>query len=170
MRVTACSNLTTTFERVWRKRRSAAWSTRSICRERLELDRYTLPLAELLLTKLQIASLNRKDLVDIYGLTVAHEVADSDENTINSAVIADLLARGWGLWRTSRQTIERSLEHLEAFALEPELDTRIRVRLEQLWSEVERRPKSARWRARARVGDRVRWYEEPDEVAEHGQP
>jgi hypothetical protein len=141
-----------------------------IRRERLELDGWTLPLAELLLTKLQIASLNRKDLVDIYGLTVGHEVANIDENTINSGVVADLLAKDWGLWRTSRQTIERSLEHLGDFALEPELATRIRARLEHIWNEVELRPKGARWRARARLGDRMRWYEEPDEVAQRGEP
>jgi hypothetical protein len=29
---------------------------------------------------------------------------------------------------------------------------------------VEDAPKSLRWKLRDRIGDRVRWYEEPDEV------
>lgn len=137
--------------------------------QRLELDSCTLPLAEMLLTKLQIVSLNRKDLIDIYGLMAIHDVGGCDDNVVNSSFIADLLAKDWGLWRTSRQTVERSLTHLSEFGLDPQVESLIRERLNSLWDEVERRPKSTRWRARARVGDRLRWYEEPDEVAQRGE-
>jgi hypothetical protein len=35
--------------------------------------------------------------------------------------------------------------------------------LKALRDQVDAEPKSTRWRIRARVGDRVRWCEEPDE-------
>ena len=40
-------------------------------------------------------------------------------------------------------------------------------RLARLWERVEVQPKGLRWRTRAKVGDRTKWYEEPEEI-EHG--
>jgi hypothetical protein len=136
-----------------------------IRRDRFERDAMTLPLAELLLTKLQIVNINEKDLRDIYGLVHEHEVGDDDDDVINANVIADVLASDWGLWRTSRMTIERSRAYLAEVSLSEEATALIDERLSRLWSRVEERPKSLRWRGRARIGDRVRWYEEPDEIS-----
>jgi hypothetical protein len=132
--------------------------------ERFEKDRVTLPLAELLLTKLQIVSLNEKDLRDIYGLVHEHEVREDDDDAINAEVVAAALAADWGLWRTSRMTLERSRAHLAEMELPQGAEDLIEARLAALWERVEARPKGVRWRGRARIGDRVRWYEEPDEI------
>jgi hypothetical protein len=40
----------------------------------------------------------------------------------------------------------------------------IEQRLDQLWERIEAQPKSVKWRLRARVGDRISWYELPEEV------
>ena len=40
----------------------------------------------------------------------------------------------------------------------------MRTRLDDLRIRVDEEPKSPRWRIRARVGERVKWYEEPEEV------
>jgi hypothetical protein len=131
---------------------------------RLELDEPTIPLAELLLTKLQVVRLNRKDVVDIAALVYGHEISNNDRDAINGDYIAKQLASDWGLWRTSKQTIEAALEHLPSLELD-EVDMRIvRDRLAQLWQRVEEEPKSLRWRSRAKIGDRTRWYSEPEEV------
>jgi hypothetical protein len=37
-------------------------------------------------------------------------------------------------------------------------------RLTALWDRVEEQPKSFRWKSRAKIGDRTRWYEEPEEI------
>jgi hypothetical protein len=36
--------------------------------------------------------------------------------------------------------------------------------LTRLREAIDQAPKSARWRLRARIGERVRWYEEPEEM------
>lgn len=129
---------------------------------RLEVDPDSIPLAELLLTKLQIFQLNEKDQTDIFALLHDHDVADADGETINAARVAELCAADWGLWRTSKLNVERTSQALEALA--PEMAQTIRDRLQRLWQTVEREPKSRRWRLRDRIGDRVTWYEEPEEV------
>jgi hypothetical protein len=55
--------------------------------------------------------------------------------------------------------------NLAGYALPEEARTLIRERLEHLWKRVEAAPKTARWRLRSRVGDRVKWYEQPEETA-----
>jgi hypothetical protein len=64
--------------------------------DRLELDPRTIPLAELLLTKLQITKLNDKDVKDILAVMVEHEVSDHDDDTVNADYIAGLLAADAG--------------------------------------------------------------------------
>jgi hypothetical protein len=131
---------------------------------RLELEPRTLPLAELVLTKLQIVKLNRKDAYDVYSLLLAHQVADHDDEAVNGKWIGELCGRDWGLYRTVQLNLERLREELEVPELQPaELET-IRGRVQALEEAIERAPKSAKWKLRARVGDRVRWYEDPEEV------
>lgn len=131
---------------------------------RILVDPRTVPLAELLLTKLQIVQLNRKDLVDVAALLYVHDIGDHDDETVNADYIAHLLASDWGLWRTSRGTTESSLAHLADLELDGPGEERVRDRLQRLWARVEAEPKSLRWRSRARIGERSRWYEEPEEV------
>jgi hypothetical protein len=138
--------------------------------ERLELDTQTVPLAELLLTKLQIVRLNGKDVRDTLALLVEHEVGDGDDDTINAAFIASLLARDWGLWRTARGSIETVAAALPESGLSESEQALVTDRLKRLADRIEGEPKSRRWRTRARVGERVRWYQEPEEIAHRAQP
>jgi hypothetical protein len=43
-------------------------------------------------------------------------------------------------------------------------------RLDQLWAVIDDRAKPLKWRLRAQVGDRVRWYELPEETRSPYQP
>lgn len=131
--------------------------------DRLELDPLTVPLAELMLTKLQIVELNERDQRDIYNLLYHHELREGDPKGIEADYIASLCARDWGLWRTTRSTVERCLANVASYELATDARNTIAERLNALWSRIEKAPKSARWRLRSRVGDRVRWYEEPEE-------
>jgi hypothetical protein len=132
---------------------------------RLELESVTIPLAELMLTKLQIVELNEKDQRDILALLASHEVGEGDAETINADFIAGLCAGDWGLWRTVKMNVDRSHAAVAGYELRDEERARILRRLDGLWERIEREPKSRRWKLRDRVGDRVRWYEEPEEVA-----
>lgn len=132
---------------------------------RLDLEPETVPLAELLLTKLQIVNLNDKDLQDIWAILHEHEVADHDEDSVNAAYVARVLATDWGLWRTSRQTVEKARNRLDSVSLSEKARAVLRSRLDLLWERVEAEPKGLRWRSRARLGDRTKWYDEPEEIA-----
>ena len=132
--------------------------------DRLTLDPVTLPLAELLLTKLQVVSLNEKDLRDIIAILHHHEVADHDGETINAERIAHLCAQDWGLWRTCNMNVDRVRGGLELYDLTADESATVQARLDRLWGRIDAAPKTRGWRLRDRIGDRKRWYEEPDEV------
>lgn len=131
--------------------------------ERLERHPLTVPLAELMLTKLQIVELTERDQKDIYNLSYHHHVSSGDGTGIEGDYIAEICSRDWGLWRTARTTIERCKTNLPGYVLDPSAADLIVERLDLLWARIEEAPKTTRWRLRSRVGDRVRWYEEPEE-------
>ena len=130
---------------------------------RLEKDPMTIPLAELLLTKLQIVQLTERDLRDIYTMTYHHPISTGDGSEIEADVIADLCAKDWGLWRTCTSTIQQSLARLPDYGLPPEVSELITARLSARLKAIEHAPKTSRWKLRSRVGERVRWYGAPAE-------
>lgn len=132
--------------------------------DRLTLDPVTLPLAELLLTKLQIVKLNEKDLRDIIAILHHHAVGEQDGETINAARIARLCAEDWGLWRTCKMNVERVREGIAHYDIASAERLQVEERLERIWESIESEPKSRGWRLRDRVGDRKQWYDDPEEV------
>jgi hypothetical protein len=132
--------------------------------DRITHDAMTLPLAELLLTKLQIVSLNEKDLRDIVAILHHHEIADADGDTINAARVAQLCSEDWGLWRTCKMNFERVRQGLASYDMASDERLTIERRLDRLWERIDAEPKSRGWRLRDRIGDRRRWYDEPEEV------
>ena len=132
--------------------------------ERLEHEPATLPLAELLLTKLQLIELNEKDVRDAAALLLGHEVGEDDDEVVNAGRIAALCAVDWGLWRTITANLEALGAHAREYALDDGEHELIASRICALLERIESEPKSRAWRLRARVGDRVRWYELPEEV------
>ena len=134
--------------------------------DRLGLERGTVPLAELLLTKLQIIEVNEKDVRDTVLLLHGHPVEDHDGEAINGARIAELCAADWGLWRTITANLQRCGEHLGDYDLDEADRDRIAARFDLLLERVEAEPKSRGWKLRARVGERKRWYDLPEEVTQ----
>jgi hypothetical protein len=137
--------------------------------DRLDADAPTISLADLLLTKLQVVALNRKDAVDVATMLLQHDVGPGDAETVNQDYIAGLLAADWGLWRTVTRNVERVGDVLPSLDLAEDQRTLVSGRLERLLAQIEAADKSRRWRARARIGDRKQWYEEPEEIA-HDKP
>jgi hypothetical protein len=133
--------------------------------ERLELEPETLPLAELLVTKLQIAELNEKDVRDALALFHGHPVDERDGDAINAARVAELCSRDWGLWRTLTGNLTAARDHLARYELPDEEKDRLRAAIDALLERIEREPKSRAWKLRARIGERKRWYTLPEEVA-----
>jgi hypothetical protein len=128
--------------------------------KRLTVDDDTVPLAELLLTKLQIIELNEKDVRDTVALLLEHEVTDDDAG-VNASQFATLCCEDWGLCRTITQNLASVREHLPRYDVDRDI---VAMRLDALLERVEGTPKSRSWRLRAKIGERKRWYELPEEV------
>jgi hypothetical protein len=136
--------------------------------ERLGTRPQTLPAAEVLMTKLQIVHLNAKDRGDLYALLHSHEVAEHDDDAVNAARIAELTSNDWGLQRTFELNLARLREGLGEQPLEAEDLRAVAQRIDHLAAAMEQAPKSRKWKLRAKVGERKRWYEEPEEVDREG--
>jgi hypothetical protein len=132
--------------------------------ERLAPGQPTVPLAELLLTKLQIVELNEKDVRDTVLLFHNHEVADHDGDAVNAARIAELCAGDWGLWRTITHNLAQCDELLGGYALPEDDRRRVSARIGTVLERIEQAPKSRGWKLRAKIGERKRWYDLPEEV------
>jgi hypothetical protein len=131
-------------------------------RRRLEVVPLTLAPADLALMKLQVVETNEKDYLDLCAIFADHELSDGDVG-VNYRYISELCASDWGLWKTVGMVLERT----EDFALRlPGFESANEVadRLRELRSKLDTAPKSRRWKLRARVGERKRWYEIPEEV------
>jgi hypothetical protein len=129
---------------------------------RLEVDTLTIPLAELLLEKMQIVKINEKDIIDTIMLLREHEVSNDDDDHINGERVADLCAGEWGLWRTTSMNLEKVVGFLPHYDL-PGGDRAIVIeRVAVLKRLIDDYPKGTKWKLRARVGDKKKWYREID--------
>lgn len=130
--------------------------------ERLSAGHPALPAADLLLMKLQVVELNRKDVTDAAALLTTHRLDEhDDEGSLNRERIVEVLSGDWGFYTTATDNLEK-LPVLVS-AMDPELGQQVQGAAEQIREEVDAAPKSRAFKLRARVGRRKRWYEVPDE-------
>jgi hypothetical protein len=129
----------------------------------------TIDPADLLLSKLQIFELNAKDAHDITHLLSGVPVgtASDDGDVIDTKRFGEVLAADWGWWRTCTGNLEKLpallAENPALVPPRPRFDPLAQAA--QLAEIAKTVPKTVKWRLRANVGDRVRWYELPEEVA-----
>ena len=124
----------------------------------------TLLLADLLLTKLQVWEINSKDLGDIVCLLADHAIADrEDPDTIDRRRITGIASADWGFCHTIERNLRRMIGEV---AHRPPVGAPHDpvAQAEALLATLETAPKSMGWKARARIGERVRWYETPEDV------
>lgn len=134
-------------------------------KDRLEVDSPTIPLTELLLEKMQIVQINEKDIIDTIMLLLEHPLGDVDKETINIKLAAQLCANDWGLWRTTTMNLEKVKQLAHHYTqLSPEQKAKVESQVEAILARLNDEPKPLAWRLRARVGDRVKWYKDVDEV------
>ena len=131
---------------------------------RLKADPATIPLAELLLSKAQILELNRKDALDISSILFNNETG-TDDSRINLQVIAQLCSADWGLYKTVSINLGRveDIVAKESALTQTERDL-VHNRIQSILKTFENMPKPIAWQLRERVGTRVKWYIEVEEV------
>jgi hypothetical protein len=145
--------------------------------ERLGRHAVTLPVDELLLSKLQVVEMTTTDLIDAAVLLATHEVGHDaggsaassrpqEDETVDAGYIAGLLSRDWGFHHTAT----KNLEHLRrgsgataAHGMAEDESARVQRRAGQLLDAIEAAPKSLAWRMRARVGERKQWWQDVDD-------
>ncbi len=134
---------------------------------RLTLDPLTLTPADLLLTKLQVVEVNAKDLTDAASLLLWHEIGDERSgDVIGIDRLVDVTSHDWGWFITFTENLAKIDQ------ASPELPTTeaalVSTRATRIAQALAQAPKSVRWRARARIGRRMPWYELPEEVGGAG--
>ena len=126
--------------------------------DRLGEHPLTLSVSDLLLLKLQVFETNDRDYKDALSLLLDHS-----EGELDLDYMTKLLGGDWGWWRTATMVLERLdgyARELDGFDRQNEVHGRVRT----LLGAIEQAPKSRRWKIRARVGERARWYELPEET------
>ena len=133
-------------------------------KNRLEKDSPTIPLAELLLEKMQIVQINEKDIKDAIILILGHEIADDDNEHINGKYVASLLASDWGLYYTTLTNLDKvkslSMKYDQLSETEKGI---ISSRIDSLIKQIDEQPKGSKWKLRARIGTKRKWYTDVEE-------
>jgi hypothetical protein len=133
--------------------------------KRLESDYPTVPLAELLLSKLQIVKLNEKDIIDAVLLLREHELGENDKDAIDARRVSEILSRDWGFCHTVEINMKKVASSLSFYPVLSEEDKHdISAKLSSLLSTILDKPKSMSWKLRARAGESIMWYQEVEEV------
>lgn len=133
-------------------------------RPRLDVEPYTLPLADVLLTKIQIYESDTRDLRDAVTILKDRELGSEDAPGVtNGAYIARLCAADWGLYYDVTRNLGAIAELLPSLELPQEDAARVEAARTQLVAAIEEEPKTFRWRWRARVGTRRPWHNEVEE-------
>jgi hypothetical protein len=134
---------------------------------RLEVDSPTIPLAELLLEKMQIVQINQKDVIDSIMLLREHPLNNSDTGSINIERISAMCARDWGLWRTVTMNLRKTADLSAQYEWLPAADCAVVVeRIDKLLEIINQAPKSSAWNLRSKLGDRVKWYKDVHEISQ----
>lgn len=134
--------------------------------DRLTLDEYTIPISDLLLTKLQVVEINEKDIRDLIAILRDHDIVDQvrqgDKEVTDAAYISRLCAEDWGLDRTISLTLKKLLTFLSKYELDDEAKQILQTRITKLRQSIDMAPKSFKWKLRDKVGEKKRWYDLPE--------
>jgi hypothetical protein len=136
---------------------------------RLETHESTIPLAEMLMQKMQIVQINEKDIIDTIMLLLEHPLGDEDGDVINLGLVARVCAKDWGWWRTLTMNIDKVKQAAGSYDLGPEERDRVVAQADAILRRIDGEPKSIGWKMRSKVGDRKKWYRDVGELAEHVQ-
>jgi hypothetical protein len=132
---------------------------------RLEIDKYTIPLPDLILSKLQVIELTEKDVRDIFALLNDHEVGESDDpGVLDVRYIAEVCGKDWGWYKTITTNVDKVLALSDDFLESSKMKDTITSRLQKIKEAILSAPKTMKWKLRSLVGERMRWYDLPEDM------
>lgn len=126
-------------------------------KHRLTHSGSTISSEDLLLTKLQIVSMTQKDLLDLIAMLIDLE--------FDGGYISNLLSNDWGFEKTVLQNLVRITDHLESINIDPAVKVVSKKRIQDLSLQIEGAKKSLSYKLRAKIGEKMPWYEEPEELS-----
>lgn len=133
-------------------------------RGRLEVDYPTISLADILLEKMQIHHINEKDVKDSIVLMRAHDLGETDKESINQIYVAKLLAADWGFYHTVSNNLTKTKLLLQDYDV-PQVDQEdVISKIDRLLTRIESEPKTSKFKMRARIGEKKKWYTDVDET------
>lgn len=130
-------------------------------KRRFDLPGETLDPADLLLTKLQIIELNPKDRGDAYAILLGKPPG---KDGIDLDWITELTSKDWGLQHTLELNLARLRKGLAASPLTGSQQDEVAGSIDRIEAALAQAPKSRTWKLRGRIGERKKWYEEPEEI------
>jgi hypothetical protein len=134
-------------------------------KDRLNLDYPTISLIDLLLSKLQIHQLTEKDTKDIIILLAEHDFGSQDRERIDIDYLLKLTREDWGLYYTARNNLLKANSFLgQLVEVNSSTKETVEKGIETIINRMDYEPKSFRWKARAKIGTRMKWYEDVDDV------
>ena len=136
-------------------------------KDRLMIDKYTIPLADLLATKLQVVEITEREYRDIISLIRDHEITETETpDAINGQYLVKLCAEDWGIYKTFMINLGNISTALAQYQLDKDGEEIVRKRVEDLKARIDNAPKSTRWKLRAKIGEKKQWYELPEKDKE----
>jgi hypothetical protein len=134
-------------------------------RGRLELDSPTISLVDLMLSKLQIVQISEKDIKDMIAILSEHDLGKGDRERVDVDYLLRLTRDDWGLYYTSHTNLGKVKEWVHRYeVIEPAVRQNVEGKVTAMLSRMEAEPKSLRWKLRARIGTKVKWYEDVGDV------
>ncbi|MEM3192503.1 MAG: hypothetical protein QW292_10555 [Candidatus Parvarchaeota archaeon] len=130
----------------------------------LNFSNETIGLGELLFTKLQIFEINEKDMKDIVRLLLYADIDEKDQRGYSAKnFIVKLCAEDWGIYKTLTSNLIKVGNFAKTLELSSEDSKLVQEKILGLLDDIEHSDKSLKWKMRSRIGEKVRWYELPEE-------
>lgn len=136
---------------------------------RLELDYPTISATDIVLEKLQIHEINRKDLIDLIALFLVHDVQEQfNKDVVDGGHIGKMLSGDWGFWYDATANLGKLKPLVDDFLKEGRITAAqsqtVMERVEELLNLINKTPKSKAWEKRAKTGTGKPWYTEVEEI------
>jgi hypothetical protein len=125
-------------------------------RDRLQIERLTISVSDILVTKLIIHVMNEKDYRDIFTIMKDMEFSHDDTpGVINVNYLANICSKNWGLFQDVYSKIDACFQLVSHFNLNQSDCKLIQTRFLSIKEAMDNKPKSLKWKLRALMGNRI---------------